>query len=313
MNLVEGIIAGDHRAIAKAISLIENETAEAQHILRTIFPHTGKAVVIGVTGAPGTGKSTLADKLVEIYKKKHRHIGVVAVDPTSPFTGGAVLGDRIRMMRHSKDPQVFIRSMATRGCLGGIAHSTAHVISLMDAAGMELILVETVGVGQAEVEVVKLADLILLVLAPGQGDDIQAFKAGIMEIADIYILNKADAPGSEKTEQQLKAVLEIGGDKSAAPPVIKTTATSGEGVSELEREITGTLKRKTSSDKEQQKKLSIKAKLKELIAVRFLQHVLAATPDDTLAMYVDKIYKRELDPFTAAEEIAKLSKEHANE
>jgi len=309
MNLVEGIIAGDHRTIARAISLIENEAPEAQQVLRGIFPHTGNAAIIGITGAPGTGKSTLVDKLIERYKEKYSRIGVIAVDPSSPFTGGAVLGDRIRMMRHSKDPTVFIRSMATRGCLGGIAHTTGPAASILAAAGMDLILVETVGVGQAEVDVVKLADLILLVLSPGQGDDIQAFKAGIMEIADIYVLNKSDTPEAEKTEQQLKAVLEMGAGESSIPPVIKTIATKGAGIPALEQEIENRLGKQGSAEKEQQKKLSLAMQLKELIAARFLHDVLDAIPADTFTAYVDKIFQRELDPFSAAEEIVKLSQE----
>lgn len=312
MNLEEGIITGNHRAIARAISLMENGGEESQQILRNIFPHTGRAAVIGVTGAPGVGKSTLVDKLIEKYKDINSHIGVIAVDPTSPFTGGAVLGDRIRMMRHSTDPRIFIRSMATRGCLGGIAHATGHAISILEAAGMELILVETVGVGQDEVEVVKLADLILLILSPGQGDDIQAFKAGIMEIADIYVLNKADAPETDMTEQQLKAVLEMGANEPSIPPIIKTVATSGKGINALAREIDGKMRTKDPADKEQKKKLSLALRLKELIAERFLRDVLDSIPPSAFETYIDKIFNREIDPFSAAEEIVKMSKEFKN-
>ncbi|MEW5900026.1 MAG: methylmalonyl Co-A mutase-associated GTPase MeaB, partial [Acidobacteriota bacterium] len=223
--MIREIRKGSPRAIARAISLVENDSAAAQKFMKDVFALRTDAVVLGITGAPGTGKSTLVDQMIGCLRAKGRKIGIVAVDPSSPFSGGAILGDRIRMMRHSIDRDVFIRSMATRGHLGGLAKATGEAIAIFEAAGKDYVLVETVGVGQDEVEVVKLADLVLVVLTPGAGDDIQAFKAGIMEIADIFVINKADHPGAEKLERQLQAMLELGLPQKSVPPVVKTVAT----------------------------------------------------------------------------------------
>jgi len=216
------ILAGDPRAVARGISIFENNLPEAKELMKRIFPYSGSAVVVGITGSPGAGKSTLLDQLLEIFRAQAKKIGLIAVDPSSPFTGGAILGDRIRMMRHSLDDEIFIRSMATRGNLGGLAKATGEAITVLEAAGKEIIFVETVGVGQDEVEIVKLADVVVVVLVPGAGDDIQIFKAGLMEIADIFVLNKADLPETNRTERQLRAMLELGGHGASLPPVVKT-------------------------------------------------------------------------------------------
>jgi LAO/AO transport system kinase len=232
------ILAGDVRAIARAVSAIENRTREAEELLRTLFPHTGSAFRIGITGAPGTGKSTLVDRLAAHYRSEQKTVGIIAVDPSSPFTGGAILGDRIRMQGLATDSGIFIRSMATRGYLGGLAQSTGDASLLLDAAGKEIILVETVGVGQGEVEIVRLADCTLVVLVPGMGDDVQNLKAGLMEIGDIFVLNKSDREGADRFEQQLRAILQLAPARDGwKPPVVRTTAVENKGIDELARQI----------------------------------------------------------------------------
>jgi LAO/AO transport system kinase len=302
-DLAEGIIKGNHRAIAKAISLVENNRGEAQKTMKKIFSHTGKSLVIGVTGSPGSGKSTLVDQMISILRKKQKRIGIVVVDPSSPFSGGAILGDRIRMMEHSVDPEVFIRSMATRGHLGGLAKATGEAISILEAAGKDIILVETVGVGQDEVEVVKLADIVLVIVTPGTGDEIQVFKAGIMEIADIFVLNKADSPGAERMERQLRAVLDLGLGGKGMPPVVKTVATKGEGVELLVNEVEALLASKNQEFLASRKKRLISWMLKDIINEKIYQDVAHHIPSFEFEDLVEKIYKREVDPYTVAEEI----------
>lgn len=232
------IRAGDVRAIARAVSAIENRTREAEELLRRLFPHTGNAYRIGITGAPGTGKSTLVDRLASHYRSEQKTVGIIAVDPSSPFTGGAILGDRIRMQELATDSGIFIRSMATRGYLGGLAQSTGDAALLLDAAGKEIILVETVGVGQGEIEIVRLADCTLVVLVPGMGDDVQNLKAGLMEIADIFVLNKSDREGADRFEQQLRAILQLAPERDGwKPAVVRTTAVENKGTDELARQI----------------------------------------------------------------------------
>ncbi len=230
----EQIRAGEIRAISRAITAIENHAPEAEPLLKILFPQTGAAYLAGITGAPGTGKSTLVDRLATHHRKHHESVGVIAVDPTSPYTGGAILGDRIRMQSHAGDAGIFIRSMATRGFLGGLARATAEVALLLDAAGKRQILIETVGVGQDEIDIVRLADCVVVVLVPGFGDDIQNMKAGLMEIRDIFVLNKSDREGADRLEEQLHAMLSLVMPRDGwHPPVIRTVATENNGIDTL--------------------------------------------------------------------------------
>jgi LAO/AO transport system kinase len=233
-DLVSRLRAGDTRALARAISLVENEAAEAPALLSACFRPGGRALRIGITGAPGAGKSTLVDRLARAYRRQGRKVGVVAVDPSSPFTGGALLGDRIRFQEHHGDADFYARSMATRGSLGGLALATADVALVLEAAGKDVLLIETVGVGQDEVEIARLADITLVVLVPGMGDDVQSLKAGVMEIADLYVVNKADRDGADRVEQEVKAMQSLAAEHAAwASPVVRTVATTGAGVDEL--------------------------------------------------------------------------------
>ena len=233
-TLVEKLLNGDARAVARAISKVENGAADASAVMQLVFPRTGKATVIGITGAPGAGKSSLVDKLALFYRGKGERVGIIAVDPSSPFSGGAILGDRIRMQALGLDPGVFIRSMATRGNLGGLSRATVDAVSILDAAGYSKVIVETVGVGQDEVEIVKTADVSVVVLVPGMGDDIQAIKAGIMEIGDVFVINKADRDGVLRTEKELEALLSLATRADGwTPPIVKTVAIENKGIEEL--------------------------------------------------------------------------------
>ncbi len=303
MDIAEEIFRGNPRAVARAISLIENNHDRSRDVMKRIFPHTGNSLILGITGSPGSGKSTLVDQMIEKLLESGRKIGIIAVDPSSPFTGGAILGDRIRMMRHSIDDNIFIRSMATRGHLGGLAKATGEAISVLEASGKDVIIVETVGVGQDEVEVVKLADMILVILTPGAGDDIQAFKAGIMEIGDIFVLNKADSPDADKTERQLRAMLELGLDQEAIPPVIKTVATTGKNVGRLIEEIEKIHFSRDESLRAERKKRLIFWMLKDLIREKTYELIKKEIDEKELGKYVNEIYDRKIDPYTLADRL----------
>ena len=228
------ILAGDLRALARTATFIENRPREAEPLLRELFPHIGRARMIGITGAPGAGKSTLVDHMIRLLRDESRRVGVIAVDPSSPWSGGAILGDRVRMQRHHDDAGVFVRSMATRGCLGGLARATTDMTVLLDAAGFDTILIETVGVGQDEVEIVRVADATLVLLVPGLGDDVQALKAGIMEIADVFVLNKADLDGADRLEQEVRAAVSLAARADGwSPAVVRAVASEGRGIADV--------------------------------------------------------------------------------
>jgi LAO/AO transport system kinase len=303
--------AGDVRAISRAISAIENHSAESEELLRQLFPHTGKAYLTGVTGAPGTGKSTLVDRLAAYHRKREDHVGVIAVDPTSPYSGGAILGDRIRMQGHASDTGIFIRSMATRGFLGGMARSTAEVALLLDAAGKRQVLIETVGVGQDEIDIVRLADCVLVVLVPGLGDDIQNMKAGLMEIGDVFVLNKADREGSDRLEEQLHAMLSLVMPRDGwHPPVIRTVATENRGVEELATTVEKFRKHFESSGQRREKHIELwQNRLIEMLESRLLEKVLGGKEGEArLRALAVEVAERKKDPFSAVSEILKGAK-----
>lgn len=300
------VCAGEVRAISRAITAIENHEQEAEALLQRLFAHTGKAYLTGVTGAPGTGKSTLVDRLAAHYRKQTEQVGVIAVDPTSPYTGGAILGDRIRMQSHAGDAGMFIRSMATRGFMGGLARATAEVALLLDAAGKRQVLIETVGVGQDEVDIVRLADCVLVVLVPGLGDDIQNMKAGLMEIGDIFVLNKADREGADRLEQQLMAMLSLVMPREGwHPPVVRTVATENKGI-ELLAEAIGKFRAhfEKSGERERKHLEHWKRRLLGMIESRLVERVFGGPGGEArLTEMAREVAQRRKDPFTAVNEI----------
>jgi len=301
---VEKILAGDRRAIARAISAVENGTPEGIELLKVIFPRSGKGVVIGVTGSPGAGKSTLVEKLAADIRRDGERVGIVAVDPTSPFSGGAILGDRIRMQSLFADDGVYIRSMATRGHLGGLAVATQDVISVLDAAGCGVILIETVGVGQDEVEIARHADVTLLVLVPGMGDDVQTFKAGVMEIADVYVINKADRPGADRVEQELRAMLAISPRRGGwDPPIVRTAATLGEGIPELRAAISQYRHHAEKGAMRERRREQARGQLLEIVRQRLLERVLSQISSQALDACADDLAAHRRDPHSLAEEL----------
>ncbi len=301
--LAERLRGGDLRALARAISLVENESPAAQAVLSAAFPHTGHALRIGITGAPGAGKSTLVDQLARTFREQQHTVGVLAVDPTSPFTGGAILGDRIRMERHHADPGVYTRSMATRGALGGLARAAADAATLIEASGRNRVLIETVGVGQDEIDIVRLADVVVVVLVPGMGDDVQSIKAGILEIADLFVVNKSDREGADRVEKELKTMQSLAGSHGSwIPPVVRTVASTGHGVDALAARITeferwlGEEHRLKQRREEQWQK-----RLTEMVRSELLRSLRAhGLEPEGLAEHARRIAARQEDPFALA-------------
>ncbi|MCE7989538.1 MAG: methylmalonyl Co-A mutase-associated GTPase MeaB [Caldilinea sp. CFX5] len=327
-TLIEGVRTGNRLALARAISRVENEQADAQLLLRALYPHSGQAHIIGVTGAPGTGKSTLVTALAQAYRSASLTVGIVAIDPTSPFTGGAILGDRVRMRALSGDSGAFVRSMATRGSLGGLSKTTGDVVTLLDAAGFQRIIVETVGVGQAEVAIASTAHTTVVIEAPGLGDEVQAIKAGILEIADLLVVNKADRPGADRTTKALEMMLEL---ESGSPrqirhhgqliavdqpvaatttaeqwqvTVLKTVATNNEGVDALRDRVEAHrdwLQR--SGEWAIREQVRIAHALENILRAELNRRILAALPQTDINDWVQAIHKRVADPYTAAQKI----------
>jgi LAO/AO transport system kinase len=302
----EQIRAGDVRAIARAISAIEDHDPVAAELLKQIFPSTGRAHVLGITGAPGTGKSTLVDRLAAHYRRGAEQVGIIAVDPTSPYTGGAILGDRIRMQGHASDAGIFIRSMATRGFLGGLARATGDVALVLDAAGKQYVLVETVGVGQDEVDIVRLADCTLVLLVPGMGDDVQNMKAGLMEIADIFVLNKSDRDGIDNLETQLESMLQLAPERNGwKPRIVRTVATENKGVDELAAAITQFREHFDRNEARQAKRVEHwKRRLVTLAEELFLERAVSgAQGEAALDALSREVAARKKDPYAAAREL----------
>ena len=299
--------SGDPRALARAISTVENRAAGWSELLKALFPYTGKARVIGLTGAPGSGKSTLVNQLAKHYRKENQTVGIIAVDPTSPYTGGAILGDRIRMQDHYSDPGIYIRSMATRGSLGGLARATADAATVLDASGRDLVMIETVGVGQDEVDIVRLADVTIVILVPGMGDDVQTIKAGIMEIADIFVINKSDREGAERVEREIRAMQSLATRNDRwMPPIVKTVASEGVGTEELAEAIAdyeAYLKKENLVLKKNVE--NWQERLVEMLRDAMLEKARAQMDSGSLERYAAEIAEHKRDPYSLVEEIVR--------
>ena len=303
-RLLQPLLDGSPRALARAITWMENGHPEARELMARVWPHLGRAMVVGLTGSPGSGKSTLTDQLARTLRAEGKKVGILAVDPTSPFSGGAILGDRIRMGRIATDPGIFIRSMATRGALGGLARATQDAIDLLDAAGWDVVIVETVGVGQDEVDVVSCVQTCCVVLVPGMGDEIQAIKAGIMEVADIFIINKADREGVDRVEQEIQAMKALGASKPWDPPAVRTVASQGEGIAGLLEQIRGHgAWLQTQGGLAGKARARAKLRFDSLLAEEAARRARARAGADAVEELVQAISDRRLDPYAAVARI----------
>jgi LAO/AO transport system kinase len=304
-TLISGLRSGDPRALARAISTVENHAPGWTELLKDLFPHTGKALTIGITGSPGAGKSTLVDQLAKLYRTDHKKIGIIAVDPTSPYTGGAILGDRIRMPDHFSDPGIYIRSMATRGALGGLARATADVATVLDASGRDIVMIETVGVGQDEIDIVRVADITVVILVPGMGDDVQTIKAGIMEIADIFVVNKSDHEGAERVEREIRALQSLAvRQDNWNPPLVKTVATEGQGVKELAETIASYESALRKENRLQQRRSrNWEIRLVEMLRDAMLEKARRSLSDGDLLRLAREVAEHKRDPYSIVDEI----------
>lgn len=305
MDLMKDFWNGSRRALARAITVVEDEREGFEDVMKDVYHHTGRAQVIGVTGAPGAGKSTLSDNLVKFYRKQGKKVGVVAVDPTSPFSGGAILGDRIRMNDLTLDQGVFIRSMGTRGSLGGLSRKTADAVKLMDAFGLDVILIETVGVGQSEVDIVKNADTTLVVLVPGLGDDIQAIKAGILEIGDVFCINKCDRDGADRLNVEIEMMLDLGESQDWRPPIARTVASEGRGIEDVIQALDDHRKYLEESGQiEIRRRERVKDEMIDMIHDRISRRIMQKIiSTGEFSGYVEQVYERKNDPFTVVDSI----------